>query len=251
MSLLAWERAGTAGGPPVVLVHSWAGDRRADWQASGWVAALERAGLGLYLPDLPGHGESAAVRPPGGEEPAGWTAAALLEDLSRLGVDRFATVGYADGCLAAGHVAARAPERVRRLVLVGCDDRRGLPPARQTAAALRDPAASVWDPDVADAVARVRRDRRHHLPTLADWVERAAWPAAARLGALRLPVLLAVAADDTEGRERAPRLARLFHDARLVTVPGDRAGMLASARLLQAATGFLADRAGPATGAAR
>lgn len=239
MSLLAWQRGGVAGGPAVVLVHSWGRDGPGEWQSTGWVTGLEAAGCALYVPDLPGHGASAALRVPGGAEPASWTAQAIVADLDRLGVGAFDVVAFADGGIIASHLAVRVYERVRRLVLVGCDDRRGLPPGPDTAAALRDPNARVWSTDVADAVALARRDRRHDLGTLADWVERAAWPAAPRLGSLRTPVLLVVGRDDPERRERVPRLAGLLHDAHLVTVPGDHRGALGASESVRAAARFL------------
>lgn len=242
MSLLAWQRGGRAGGPAVVLVHAWAADGPGQWQASGWVSTLDAAGFALYVVDLPGHGGSAGLAPPAGREPAAWTARALLDDLDRLGVRAFALAGFADGGMVAGHVAVRAPERVRQLVLIGCDDRRGLPDGPATAAALRDGRARLWDPVVAEAVARARRDRRHDLETLAGWVERAAWPAAPRLGSLRVPVLLAVAAGDPEHHARAPRLARLFRDGRLVSVPGDRAQALADPGLQREVAAFLSEQ---------
>jgi pimeloyl-ACP methyl ester carboxylesterase len=241
VSLLAWQRGGVAGGSAVVLVHSWAHDGTRDWQESGWVAGLEAAGFALYVPDLPGHAASADRAVPGAAEPAAWTARALLEDLARLGVRDYAVAGYADGGITAAHLAVRDPAAARGLVLVSCDDRRGLPPGPETAAALRDPTARVWSPDVADAVALARRDRRHDPATLADWVERATWPAAPRLGALRTPTLLVVGSDDDERRARVPRLGGLLHDAHLVTVPGDRRGALSAAAAVRAAAAFLAD----------
>jgi pimeloyl-ACP methyl ester carboxylesterase len=246
MTTLAWQSGGSAAGPAVVLVHSWASDGPADWAATGWVDALTAAGHALWVPDLPGHGESADVVIPPGTEPAGWTARTILADLDRLRVPAFAVVGYADGCLTAGHLSVLAPERVGRAVLVGCDDRLAIPSGGEVAAALTDPTARVWNPDVSEAVRRARRDRRHHLPTLAHWAHRVAWPAAPRLGSLRTPVLLAVGADDAPRRERAPRLAALFHDATVVTAPGDRRGALGSAQLHRTAVDFLAEAAPPA-----
>lgn len=239
MTILAWQRGGHPGGPAVVLVHAWASDGGSDWAEGGWIAMLEDAGCEAFVPDLPGHGESADVLLPPDAEPGRWAAQAVLADLAQLRVTRAAAVGYADGCLTAGHLAVRAPEVVTRLLLVGCDDTQGIRGGEQLAAALRDDAASVWDPEVSDALALARRDRRHHLPTLAHWVERLAWPAAPRLGALRTPVLLAVGSDDAVRRERVPRLAGLFHDARVVTVPGNRRTALASPELLAAAADFL------------
>jgi len=243
VTILAWQRGGTDGGPAVVLIHGWASDGLSDFERTGWVAGLGRAGLSVYVPDLPGHGESADILLPPDAEPAAWTASAVTADLDRLHVGNFAVCGYADGGTVAAHLAVRAPERVHRLVLVGSDDRVEVPYAEEIAGVLRDPAARLWHPAAAETVARARADRRHHLPTLAQWVERRRWPAAPRLGALRTPVMLAVGAQD-ERRERAPRLAQLFHDARLVTVPGDGRAALGAPELVSQVARFLVPPAG-------
>lgn len=242
MTILAWQRGGGDKGPNVVLLHNWAADGISDWQESGWVARLEAAGITAYVPDLPGHGESADVLIPPDAEPAAWTASAILLDLERLHVDEFAAVGFVAGCFTAGHLAVRAPDRVHHLVLMGCDDQPLIPRGAEVATALRDSGAGLWDPEAAAEVAAARRDRRHHLPTLAHWAEAATWPAAPRLGALRTPVLLAVGQDDPR-RERAPRLAALFHDGHLATVAGDTAHALASAELVGAVVRFVRDQA--------
>jgi pimeloyl-ACP methyl ester carboxylesterase len=247
VTILSWQSAGgesaggESGGADVVAVHAWGSDGTADWADTGWVAALEVAGHRIWVPDLPGHGASADVLLPSDAEPAAWTARTILADLERLRVHRVAVIGYADGCVTAGHLATRDPAVVQRLLLIGCDDRAVIPHGPKIAAALADPGARVWNPVVADALRAARRDRRHHLPTLAAWAERVAWPAAPRLGALRTPVLLAVGSDDPDRRERAPRLAQLFHDARVVTAGGDRRGSLASDQLQRIAVDFLAD----------
>lgn len=252
MTVLAWQRAGRAGGPAVVLLHAWAADGVRDWEATGWVEHLATAGFDVLVPDLPGHGESADVQLPPDAESAGWTATVLGEDLAALGVGSVQVAGYAEGCLVAGHLAVRAavgdpgPERdprpgeVRSLTLVSPEDRNGVPHASEIAAALRDRTSRVWHPEAAEAVSLARSDRRHHLPTLGLWAGRAAWPAAPRLGALHIPVLLGIGADD-ERRDRAPRLAQLFHDARLVTVPGDHRSALLASELITTAARFLTD----------
>ena len=238
MTILAWQRGGGPSGPGVVLLHDWASDGVGDWQDSGWVAGLEAAGVTAYVPDLPGHGESADVLIPPDAEPAAWTAAAILNDLDRLQVTDFAAVGYVAGCLTAGHLAVREPKRVRHLVLIGCDDQALIPRGNEVASALRDSATGLWDPEADDDVARARKDQRHHLPTLAHWAQDATWPAAPRLGALRTPVLLAVGRQDPR-RERAPRLAALFHDGHLITVPGAGREALASAEVIRATAAFV------------
>lgn len=256
VTTLAWQRAGPAEGPTVVLLHGWAQDAQRDWERTGWVERLTRAGFDVLVPDLPGHGESADVLLPPDAESAGWTASTLASDLGILGVDRVQAVGYAEGCLVACYLAVRAadgapgpagtlPGRVGSLVLVGADDRDGVPHGSEVAAALRDRTSRVWHPEAAEAVAAARADRRHHLPTLAVWAGRAAWPAVPRLGALHIPVLLAVGTAD-ERRDRAPRLAQLFHDARVVTAAGDRRGVLTAPELLGTVTLFLSEHAVPA-----
>ena len=237
MTILAWQRGGTGGGSAVVLLHDWGRDGVADWQDSGWVRGLDEAGLAAYVPDLPGHGESADVLIPPDAEPAMWTASAILVDLDRLHVSTFAVVGNRVGGMVAGHLAVRAPQRATRLVLIGCDDQPLIARGRDVANALRDSSSALWDPEASGAVSLAKADRRHHLPTLAHWAQGVAWPAAPRLGALRTPVLLAVGRDDSR-RERAPRLAALFHDGHLVTVPG-AGGSVDARELVAAVTSFV------------
>lgn len=247
----------------MVLVHAWASDGARDWEQSGWVAQLVGDGFDVLVPDLPGHGASADVRLPPDDESASWTAAAIAEDLAGLRVARTGVVGFAEGCVVAGHLALRAPAegdaggtattpgppRGRRqpglvgaLALVGVDDRHAVPHGTEVAGALRDAASRVWHPAAAEAVSDARAGGRHHLPTLATWAARAAWPAAARLGALHVPVLFGVGTDD-ERRDRAPALARLFHDARIVTVPG-RGRDILPGPLPASVSAFLRDHAG-------
>ena len=242
MTVLAWQRGGIEDGPAVVLIHSWASDSMSDWASTGWPEALSAAGCGVYVCDLPGHGESGNVHLPERTEPGGWSARTILTDLDTMGVRRAAVVGYADGGITAGHIAAIAPERTTHLVFIGCDDTNGIPGGRKLGPVLRNPAARLWDPEVATKVGRAREDQRHHQPTLGDWADRLAWPAAPRLGALRTPVLLAVGKDDPDRRERTPRLASLFHDARVMTVPGDRETSMSTPELHRAVSGFITHR---------
>lgn len=244
MTNLHWQRGGPPGGQPIVLLHGWARDGATDWAATGWVAALAEHGWEAFVCDLPGHGQSGDVPIPEGAEPAGWAAGLAMADLRRFGVGAFAVAGFAEGGLVAGRLAVIWPESVGPLVLIGCDDRVGLPHGDMIAAALRDRSTRVWDAGVADRVAEARADPRHDLGTLAHWVEKAAWPAAARLGALRTPVLIAVGAED-EHRHTAPRLARLFHDARLVTVPGGHRAALAAPELHAQLAAFLSEHPRP------
>lgn len=110
--MMAWRRWGE--GAPVVLLHGGSGS----W--NHWVrniAALVRAGRQVWIPDLPGFGESA--RPPrGGDADAlpGPMEAALQQLLGDAPVD---LVGFSFGSMVAVFMAAQRPERVRRLVISG------------------------------------------------------------------------------------------------------------------------------------
>lgn len=245
MTIVAWQRGGFAGGPAVLLLHGWGHDGAEDFGATGWVQALGHAGYEALVPDLPGHGVSSDVAVPPNAEPAAWTAGILAQDLDRMGVGPVRLVGYAEGCLVAGHLAAKHADRMRPLVLISRDDRVGMPGGEQLAARLRHDRSGVFDAEAEELAARVLAGGRHHGPTLADWVERATWPAAPRLATLGMPVLLAVGTED-EHRAGAPRLAQLFHDARLVTVPGDARTLLESEELVQAVVAFLKEHEGDA-----
>jgi pimeloyl-ACP methyl ester carboxylesterase len=100
-------------GEPVLLLHGFPTSRTL-W---GDVApALARSGYRTIAPDLVGYGESRAPadRDVGMESQAAW----LLALLDRLAVGRAAIVAHDVGSAAAQILLARAPERVRALVVV-------------------------------------------------------------------------------------------------------------------------------------
>jgi 2-hydroxy-6-oxonona-2,4-dienedioate hydrolase len=102
-------------GEPVLLLHGGSGS----W--THWVRTigpLVAGGRQVWVPDLPGFGESAAVVPGGGDadrlpEPM---HAALTTLLGEVPVD---VVGFSFGTMVGAFLAERWPWRVRRLVLTG------------------------------------------------------------------------------------------------------------------------------------
>ncbi len=109
MTRFALDDAGT--GPPVLLLHGFPTTRRL-WKDVS--PRLVSAGLRVIAPDLLGYGDS----PGAGNVGMKAQAVALLELLEELGVQRAAVVAHDVGTAAAEILTVRAPERVRRLVLM-------------------------------------------------------------------------------------------------------------------------------------
>lgn len=98
--------------PPFILIHGAANDSDA-WMnvARGLVAA----GHTVHVPDLPGHGRSAGSPLESIEELADW----LIALLDGLKVEKAILAGHSMGSLIALEAAARHPQRVHRLALLG------------------------------------------------------------------------------------------------------------------------------------
>ncbi|MBC7380757.1 MAG: alpha/beta hydrolase [Burkholderiaceae bacterium] len=105
-------KAFDAARPTVVFIHGVLNDH------SVWILQtryLANHGYNVLAVDLPGHGRSA------GEAPASVEAGAdfVVALLDAAGVKRAALVGHSFGSLIAMEAAARSPERVSHLALVG------------------------------------------------------------------------------------------------------------------------------------
>jgi pimeloyl-ACP methyl ester carboxylesterase len=99
-------------GEPVILVHGYG-------MSSGYMAPIAKrlaAERTVYAPDLPGHGRSAD---PGRTLSIPELAEFLRAWMDALGIDRAAFLGNSMGCQILVDLAARHPERVERLILVG------------------------------------------------------------------------------------------------------------------------------------
>ncbi len=108
--VLAWHRWGS--GPPLVLLHGGTGSWT-HWIHNVLPLSETRS---VWVPDMPGFGESAA--PPKGAGVA--TIAGILADgIERLAAGPVELAGFSFGGLVAGNLAADRPGLVKRLVLVG------------------------------------------------------------------------------------------------------------------------------------
>lgn len=111
-TLLAARRAGADGPPQVVLLHGL-GAAASEW--SRVAGELARRGLRVLTPDLLGFGRSRRI---GTRFALEDQVAALARSLDYHGAGRVVLVGHSLGCAVAVRLAASAPGRVERLVLV-------------------------------------------------------------------------------------------------------------------------------------
>ncbi|HZY20548.1 MAG TPA: alpha/beta hydrolase [Ramlibacter sp.] len=101
-----------AGRPTVVFLHGVLNDH------SVWILqtrSFAHHGWNVLAPDLPGHCRSEGEPPASVEEAAQF----VLDLLDAAGVQRAALVGHSFGSLVAMEAAARAPQRVSHLALLG------------------------------------------------------------------------------------------------------------------------------------
>ncbi len=109
--MMVWHAWGA--GPPLVLMHGSHGS----W--THWIRNIDAfaATRTVWVPDIPGHGDSASAERDDHEAISVVIAAGLRELIGgELPVD---LIGFSFGGVAAGHLAARHPDLVRRLILVG------------------------------------------------------------------------------------------------------------------------------------
>src|SRR5579871_5950955 len=127
--------------PAVVLLHG-AGFDHSVWALhSRWFA---HHGFAVLAPDLPGHGRSGGKPLPTIADMADWTAALL----DAVGAAKARLIGHSMGSLIALETAARHPDKVSALSLIGTAATMTVGPDLLKAAEANDPAAidmvSIW-----------------------------------------------------------------------------------------------------------
>ncbi|SEJ34846.1 2-succinyl-6-hydroxy-2,4-cyclohexadiene-1-carboxylate synthase [Bhargavaea ginsengi] len=108
---IGYREAGDPDGNPLVLLHGFTGS------SASWTGFADEFGsCRLIMPDLTGHGHSAAPDVPG--RYAMEEQVADLDVLfTGLGLDRFSLLGYSMGGRIAIGYAAKHPEKISRLIL--------------------------------------------------------------------------------------------------------------------------------------
>ncbi|MGY6499526.1 MAG: alpha/beta fold hydrolase [Acidimicrobiales bacterium] len=99
--------------PPVLLVHGFATSAERTWREPGWVDLLADAGRSVIAPDLLGHGS--ADKP---HDPASYGDIESLVE-AELPDEPVDAIGYSMGAKVVLTLAARHPDRFRRIVVAG------------------------------------------------------------------------------------------------------------------------------------
>ena len=152
---------GDPNGRPVVLLHGITDS----WFSWSRVLPLFPAEWRVYALDQRGHGGTS--RPD-----SGYSLPEMADDviafLESQGIDRAALVGHSMGSLVAQHVAARAPSRVSRLVIVGS----GVTAANPVVAEVRQ-AVDAMSGSVPESFAREFQASTIHVPVPDDFFRQA------------------------------------------------------------------------------
>lgn len=219
---LHWLAEGT--GRPILLIHGFASDLERNWRATGWLAALARAGWRVVAYDQRGHGKSDRRYHPD-EYALPLLVGDALAVADAAGLERAILMGYSMGARIALEVALTRPDRVAALVLGGVGKNffpalGGRPHDRELVAG----ALEADDPSPFPPAARTYRsfaeqgggDRR----ALAACYRRPERPLdLGELRALGVPALVVVGGDDRMAGDPRP-LAEAIPGARLVPLPG-------------------------------
>jgi pimeloyl-ACP methyl ester carboxylesterase len=122
--------------PAIVFVHGAQQDHSCWTLQSRWFA---HHGHAVLAPDLPGHGRSGGTPLPSVEAIADWIAALL----DAAGIERAVLVGHSMGSLTALEAAARHPDRVAGLALIGTSVPMPVSEALLAAATANDEAKAI------------------------------------------------------------------------------------------------------------
>lgn len=225
-------KAPAPGLPAIVFIHGAQQDHSCWVSFSRWFA---HHGFAVLAPDLPGHGRSAGAPLTSVEAVADWIA----DLLAAAGHGQAVLVGHSLGSLIALATAARHPQRVRRLVLVGTSAPMPVSESLLDAAANNEPKAfalvNTWSHSQRGllggnavpglwmhGVNRRLMERQKAGTIFTDLAACNAYTAGAEAAAaVRCPVLIVAGSRDLMTPARNGKaLAELLPDARVVTLAG-------------------------------
>jgi pimeloyl-ACP methyl ester carboxylesterase len=225
--------------PAVVFIHGAENDHSVWGLQSRWFA---HHGCAVLAVDLPGHGRSAGPLLPTVEAQADW----LVALLDAAGVQEAALVGHSMGSLIALDAAARYPERVTKIALVGTAVPMPVSEALLTAARQARPKAegmvNVWSHGARGAFGGNTVPGLWMMGASLRLMERAGdgvlfndlnacnayTRGMAAAAAANCPALIVVGSRDMMTSPRgAPKLAAAMKDGRIATIEGSGHALMA------------------------
>ena len=243
----------------VVFIHGAANDHSV-WALQSRYFAYH--GCNVLAVDLPGHGKSAGPALPAIEDMADWA----VRVLDAAGVTQATWIGHSMGSLISLDAAARHPQRVEKLALVGCAFPMKVSDALLTTAQAQDHVAlemiNVWSHSAAGQNGGNRVPGQWIMGGSMRLLERTFQPlyndfnacnqyAAGAAGAAKVtcPVLMISGSRDVMTPPRAAKaLAEKFRDLRSVTLEGAGHDLMAEQpdAVLDALIGFVKESPCPA-----
>ena len=233
---LAWRELGE--GRPVLLLHGLFSNAETNWIRFGHAEEIAGRGFRLIMPDLRGHGASAAPH----------DAAAYPPDvLARDGMELIAHLGLGDydlgGYSLGGRTSARMVilgARPRRLIVSGMGLKGMLETGRRsghfrkvlTGIGTHERGSPEW---LAEAFLKTTGvDPEAMLPLLDSFVD----STEAELRSIAMPTLV-LSGDEDRDNGPAEALAELLPDGRFVEVPGNHMSAVTKPELGKAIADFL------------
>jgi pimeloyl-ACP methyl ester carboxylesterase len=223
-----------------MLLHGLASSFEHNWREPGWVDLLTEAGRDVLDINLPGHG-------PGPHETVPEAYADVPGVVSRHIAAKAPDAGQLDavGFSTGGHtllaIAATAPERFRRLAVLGVGDGALAAPAGSTAVVLAEAVTAATEPEVDPARLfwRLTRSAGNDPAAIAAFVRRETTALHAdALARISCPVLVVIGERDFAGPSDA--LAAALPQARLEVLRGtDHFGTTSDYRCIGAVLDFL------------
>lgn len=237
---LAYDDMGDPDGPPVVLLHGFAADTKANWEGPGISLALAEGGYRVLGLDARGHGKSDTPH-----DPAAYGKDSMVRDVSafidHLSLEAPAVAGYSMGSVTTARLLTMEP-RVRLGILGGVGHRMLRGRAGNETDALADALESDDPSTITDPTAR--GFRLFADSTGADRLALAATQRAAIHGdpidvsGIRVPVLVVTGDGDTLVGDPV-RLAEAIPGGRAVVVSGDHLSAVGDPALAAAMVSFL------------
>ena len=231
-------------GEPILLIHGFASNVAANWIDPQWIRALLEDGRRVIALDNRGHGQSEKLY-----EPARYGAPEMAEDATRLfdhlGIERADILGYSMGARIAAFLAFAQPNRVRSIVFggLGIHMVRGMVGSGPLAKALEVPRLEDVTNETARSFRLFAEQTKSDLKALAACMRgpREKVPQE-KLGAMTVPVLVAVGSEDVIGGSGAA-LAELIPNAQFLEITGrDHMKAVGDPRFKQGVLKFLATR---------